>query len=346
MTKGYWVLTAGFACLAAPVLGLLSAGFIQYQRDDHPIDLPRPRGPHAVGRVVEDWHDASRQRELMVFLWYPARNGATGVRAQYIPGKWGEIEAQGMIPIPARRLMEIRVSAIPNAPIDEARLPILVLLPGMGRIPPHYTAIAEDLASYGYLVVGVTPTGSARPVVFSDGRVDKGVEFDKPDPARDRLLVETWRGDASFALDRLHRDAQFADRADFSRIGIFGHSFGGDVAARTLETDPRFQRAVDMDGAVFGDSPLKLHADKPLLILEAGGHEEIFKSADDCHPPACRVEAFPAARHMNFSDASILPSRFPITKNMMLLGDIDGAKFLCTVSDRLGAFFDRMRPAP
>ncbi|VVJ24906.1 lipase (secreted protein) [Amycolatopsis camponoti] len=37
----------------------------------------------------------------------------------------------------------------------------MVLLPGLGFAAPQYTTIAEDLASQGYLVTGVTPTYSA-----------------------------------------------------------------------------------------------------------------------------------------------------------------------------------------
>lgn len=51
------------------------------------------------------------------------------------------------------------------------RAPEEVTLPGMGRIPAHCTMFPEDLVSFGYLVAGVTPTGSSRPVVFPDGHV-------------------------------------------------------------------------------------------------------------------------------------------------------------------------------
>jgi hypothetical protein len=44
--------------------------------------LPEPTGQHAVGRLSYDWVDATRteiyaakeaRRELVVFVWYPAR---------------------------------------------------------------------------------------------------------------------------------------------------------------------------------------------------------------------------------------------------------------------------------
>jgi hypothetical protein len=63
--------------------------------------LPEPTGPYAVGRVSYHWIDRSREevftqtkgdeRELMVFVWYPAEKpGPHASTAAYLPGKWGE----------------------------------------------------------------------------------------------------------------------------------------------------------------------------------------------------------------------------------------------------------------
>jgi dienelactone hydrolase len=330
----------------AAVLALVLVVFVQYRRNDHPIALPRPRGPHPVGRVLVDWTDPARRRELMVFIWYPAQTGAAGRRAEYIPGKWGELEAQSMGPIPAKRLRELEVSAIENAPVAPGAMPVLVLLPGMGRIPAHYTTLAEDLASYGYLVAGVTPTGNARPVVFADGRVDEGVEDPDTlglyDRAKGQQLLDTWGKDASFALSRVAGDARFAGRVKTDKAGIFGHSFGGISASHALRLDPRFARAANLDGSFdFGNSLGNL--DKPLLILEGG--DEIApesKAVCDSDRAGCTARAFPKARHMNFSDAGVLPSRFPLPRFVLMLGDVDGAGFLYDVADLLRAFFDRM----
>jgi predicted dienelactone hydrolase len=150
-----------------------------------------------------------------------------------------------------------------------------------------------------------------------------------------------WAADASFALDELRRDQRFSSHLDATRIGIFGHSFGGDVAARAPHSDQRFLRAANLDGAFWGDSPEKF--DKPLLILEsAEGSGTIDRSICDRDRAKCEVRTFPKAQHMNFSDASVLPSRFPLPKSMMLLGDVDGPQFLREVSDSLRGFFDQM----
>ena len=69
----------------------------------------------------------------------------------------------------------VKIRAIADAAAEPggAPHPVLMFSPGYTTIPPDYTFLAEDLASRGYVVVGVTPTYSARAVVFSDGRIVK-----------------------------------------------------------------------------------------------------------------------------------------------------------------------------
>jgi len=52
-----------FVLGVAGAMALVLAFYIQYRRDDHPIVLPAPRGPHPVGRVLMDWEDRARNRE-------------------------------------------------------------------------------------------------------------------------------------------------------------------------------------------------------------------------------------------------------------------------------------------
>jgi hypothetical protein len=109
------------------------------------------------------------------------------------------------------------------------------------------------------------------------------------------------------------------------------------VAARVVHQDRRFLRAVNLDGAFFGESPVRI--DRPLLILYAAVDTGIDLSVCRQNPKNCEAHSFPNVRHMNFSDAAILPSRFPLPKAVVLLGDVDGLTFLREVSDRLRSFF-------
>ena len=322
-------------------LGVLGAAWFQYGVYDRPIVLPNPRGPHSVGRMLFDWTNPERSRELMVFVWYPSSD-SNGPVAEYVPGKWGELAAEGSFPIPSRRIRQIRVASREGGGIVAGEHPLLVLSPGMGRLPTDYTVLAEDLASFGYIVAGVTPTGSARVVVFSDGSVVRG---------RDEGDVDEWVADFHFTVDQVLAEPRLSAHVDQHRIGIVGHSFGGAAAMHALQRDERFARGVNLDGApqwteinyltralmIVDGAPLPASQKKLNDQIVAEFHHICSVDIADCH-----IEEVPEAGHMNFSDAGVLPSRFPIPRSHFNLTEIDGVAFLHRVSDLLRGFFDRM----
>ena len=54
---------------------------------------------------------------------------------------------------------------------EGAPFPVLVFSPGNVTMPDYYATLAEEMASWGYIVVGHVPTGYSRNVVLPDGRV-------------------------------------------------------------------------------------------------------------------------------------------------------------------------------
>ena len=118
-----------------------------------------------------------------------------------------------------------------------------------------------------------------------------------------------------------------------------------------LQRDERFERAVNLDGAPQGDDIHNLT--RPLLIVDGAPLPASQKALNDrivsefhhiCSVDiaACRIEEVPEAGHMNFSDAGVLPSRFPIPRSHFDLTDIDGPAFLRKTCDLLRAFFNEM----
>src|SRR5260370_17862372 len=117
------------------------------------------------------------------------------------------------------------------------------------------STLAEDLASHGYVVVGLDAPYRSFTVVFPDGRVMRGIPENNPElclestgQERDRCanrLLTVWTADMSFVLDRLEQmnasdaSGKFTVRLDMTRIGAFGHSFGGAAAARFCHSDSR-----------------------------------------------------------------------------------------------------------
>ena len=78
-----------------PIVEYLLCILLFVTADLFPQILPLPSGTFAVGRASYDWIDSSRaegfssqagiKRELMVYVWYPARVEMSSRAAEYIP---------------------------------------------------------------------------------------------------------------------------------------------------------------------------------------------------------------------------------------------------------------------
>ena len=134
------------------------------------LRLPTPTGSFAVGKAATVWTDPTRpepatpsaidQRRLRVVAWYPAVAG-TGEPARYLAdldriedglvasGEVGELEAAGLgfVADPARS--SATIDARPTG------YPVVLLSPGNATNVEFYSALAEDLASHGFVVIGL-----------------------------------------------------------------------------------------------------------------------------------------------------------------------------------------------
>ncbi|HEV7172596.1 hypothetical protein [Pedococcus sp.] len=336
-----------FACA---VLGAY-AGLVAW-RSEAAVDLPHPAGGYPVGRVEDTATDAGRGgRQLSIWTWYPAVAG-TGKVAAYAPGQWGGL-AIGL-PLGETKLDRVHDAAREQATPAPGRFPVVVLLPGLGFAAPQYAVLAEDLASRGYLVVGVTPTGSANLTVLDGRPIGPTAEGNPSDfageqTAHDRAIAQrllaVWVGDARFAADTaasLTESSTLAANVDRSRLAYLGHSFGGTTALQACHDDSSCKAAINLDGALFGSAAtggLKV----PTLLL---GHDGSCITGD-CHPasPADRADVvaargygsastgpvrratLPGTGHLNFSDDGIYYWAGPL-RALLGLGSADGSRVL------------------
>ena len=85
-------------------------------------------------------------------------------------------------------------------------------------------------------------------------------------------LLTAWTADIVFVLDRLERlntsdeSGRFTRRLGMSRVGVFGHSFGGATSAQFCHEDSRCKAGIDVDGAPHG-SVIQAGINRPFLFL-------------------------------------------------------------------------------
>jgi predicted dienelactone hydrolase len=260
--------------------------------------LPAPTGSHAVGRTFADIVDesrpdrdnASRHREIVVWIWYPAIASSDATPAEWMPGKWAEAfsaprsDPRDRAAAPIPNVASVRSHSHTDAPLDSTtnRYPVLLFAPGLGTTPLDYSTLAEDVASHGYIVVGVVSPDFGRASVYSDGRVVPGhdpVELVTRGGARltTELAIHAYEDgvhgyskDLSVALNQLANGSLGVvnGHADLTRVGVYGHSLGGAAALQFAHDDSRVRAAFDIDGSPIWSAENGA-LPKPVLILSA-----------------------------------------------------------------------------
>ena len=240
--------------------------------------LPRPTGPHPVGTTSVYLKDVSRPdpwvppvnaRELMVSLWYPAKSPGSR-RARYMTPKESELllTSAGITDVAPDILSRTRTNAYTDVTPAGGRRPLVVLSPGFTWPRSSLTALAEELASRGYLVAGVDHTYENFGMTFPDGRVATCAACDRPDVGDfEKAVVESRARDVPFVLDELIR--KYPKWIDRSRIAMAGMSLGGASVGETMLADPRVRAGINLDGKMFKALP-ETGLSRPFLFFGPG----------------------------------------------------------------------------
>ncbi|MBT2420591.1 alpha/beta hydrolase [Streptomyces sp. ISL-22] len=286
--------------------------------------LPRPTGPHAVGRSTlhlvdtdrpDPWVPSAGARQLMVSMYYPARRGTGGPTAPYLTTEEARHLLELRVPdatVPPEVISGVRTWAHTDARPLHGRFPLVVLSPGFTFPRATLTGLAEDLASRGYVVALVDHTYENAGTTFPDGQTLPCAICDTPPPVGGSTVAESRAEDVSFVLDRLtgrHPAWRHARVIDAQRIGMAGHSIGGNAALATMAADARVRAGVNMDGTFFAPVPAAGLDGRPFLMVGAENRPPRDTSWDEAwaHLDGWkRWLSFAGTDHGSFTDVPLL----------------------------------------
>ncbi|MBF9069486.1 alpha/beta hydrolase [Streptacidiphilus fuscans] len=277
------------------------------------LDLPAPTGRHRVGQQPVYLVDPSRPdpweadypvRELMLTVFYPARDVAGSVPAPQLPklaaSLFGRVMQFSPLQLPAAGVdwgSTLSHSDL-GAPALPGRWPVLVYSPGGGDPRGLGTCLAEELASHGAVVVTVDHPGDAAVVefpgvtAFRSGRVRTTVLRGDPrdQPSLFRTMIDARIADLHFVLAQLGRASELplpeglADSLDLRRVGVYGHSAGGSAVTEVLFENREVRAGINLEGyldyppALPGGTPEAFPVaasgvDRPLFLLGSSGFD-------------------------------------------------------------------------
>lgn len=263
--------------------------------------LPAFTGPHSVGVRFFAWIDEARvetaspnetdYREVAVQVWYPATVESTDRNALYIPELKEMLSASASLPTDEQKFVKAHeilgntaTNSVPGAKILESvrPWPVILFSPG-GNVSRHsQTALAERLASQGFVFVSMShpySTMDVAPVSGFSMSIDWGLdqEDDQAALAADNHLAEVLAGDAAFVLRQLRNLGEdhdpFKGTLDLSKVGIAGHSRGGTTVGRACASNPDIVACAVIDN-IGPDREQKTGVKPPFLTLRSSWDEE------------------------------------------------------------------------
>ncbi len=251
----------------------------------------RPTGPYPIATRTFYFVDPARQethphtphgnREVVIQVWYPSAT-TDGPHAFY--RQWKETDFRSTYQA------VLKTDALLDAPIAAGRFPVILFNHAWRGFRNRSSYIMQDLASHGFIVVGVSHPYNAAIVQLHDGRVadgrsqvDLGDFYSKPtltleqrlNLAHNEMRVQT--DDDKFVLNQLaeldrSQTDPMAGHFDLAHVGAFGHSFGGSVSAELASEDSRVVSAIVLDGVLHGPVA-ETGLPKPLFRIQAEAPE-------------------------------------------------------------------------
>lgn len=329
------------------------------------LRLPEPSGPSSVGTtplLLEDPSRGGEGRRVALRIWYPALATGTQPADYFLDAREARINAVNN-GLPPDMFDHLHGASRLDGPVDASRRwPVLLMSTGWSAPIALYSGIAQELASQGYVVVGLAHPDGSGVVVYPDG-TDSG--YDPQTPSSD-AAVEAWAEDVAFvsrwidaatavprggelpsvvAAGRVGRDVVAA--MDPARRGAVGHSLGGAAVVRAAALTPGILASANIDGSFRGPI-LEEGPATPVFVMLFDGHVDVDPSPVAFREHAARAAVYEAelqgSGHNNFSDQGAFMGQLAALDPSVVLADalvgtIDPARALAIESAYLRAFF-------
>jgi len=334
------------------------------------IPLPAPPGPFAIGKVDVQFTDPTRYdlfapsqtaRSLMLHLRYPISPHSTAnlQRSPYIPAL-AATYLEEFYELPTGAISLIQTNSFQNGKLIDVgecdrfqqQLPILLFSPGAGSLEVLYSVHQEFITSWGYITIGVDHTYDSQPVEFPDG----SIVFASPVAESNTTLTAIVRTQdvisiakhitSTDALSQWIPGYSPTHRSRPKKLGIFGHSLGGETAALAVQNhDTPFGASCSLDGPSVAELFQKgLHG--PFLFEGAKLDTDFYQMLSAVWSKITGWKlavGFQNTSHDDFSDLATLVLAVPginVNNALGVYAYPDPVQNFHAMSEYVNAFFD------
>jgi dienelactone hydrolase len=333
-----------------PIALLASAALLAPAGAHAAVTPPPPTGPAPVGLqrlTLTDHHRRERlapgggPRLIPLRVWYPAARPGSAPGQVLTPTEQSTYES--IFELPARALDGIGSTTTAAAPPAAGKRPVVLLSPGWGNTSGLHNAQASDLASHGYVVIGIDHPGDTVAVDAGAGHILK------MNPAGEKIQNKSAVqrvADVRYVLHHLGA-IHGAGSLDRRRIGAYGHSMGARATATAMYYEPSIRAGVNLDG--LADEPVLSHGlDQPYAIGSGvhppdAGHmldkivAQLRRHLRGPHP----MRIFGNTEHAGFTDNVWLVPQLDLPTEGQELGSVTPTAAVSGQRSFLRGFFDR-----
>lgn len=267
-------------------------------------DLPTPSGNYFIGTesfVINDEtrlelysDDLTDFRRTKIQMWYPAETIDGYEQVPWLED--GLVVARalskdtGLPSFVLDHTVNIMSNSYVNAPIsnDLEQYPIVILSHGWRGFKNLHTDYAEELASLGFIVVGIDHAYGSVATVFAEDDIaylnlgalpERQTTPDFIDYANQ--LVYTYASDISVTLDYLEEindvssQSRFSQKLNLDKIGLLGHSTGGGADVAVALDDARIDAVIGLDAWVepILETEINQGLNIPSMFIRSGAWE-------------------------------------------------------------------------
>lgn len=335
-------------------------------------EMPYPNGDSPIGTesfiVIDESRDEAYglegKRKVKLQLWYPAETTEGYDRIPWLED--GRVVAKALaidtgLPSFVLNHTELVMSnSYSNAPLsdEENNYPVVVISHGWRGFRNLHTDLAEELASMGYIVVGIDHTYGSVATVFSE----EEIAYLNLDALPDRedtpdflnyanTLVNTYAGDITLTINELERmnsgidGSRFEGKINLENIGLLGHSTGGGAGVAVAITDNRIDAIFGMDSWVepINNQEIEKGLDIPTIFLrseswETGLNNEKLMMLVEENISNTRLYQIDGTTHYDFSMAYMYS---PLTKPLGMTGELEGEYLVQIIKSMMLDFFNQ-----